>query len=694
MIASPDKGVDASHTSGFNTPGEMPGIPPANDPRGHALVRWGWTILATLHAPAWALQPAPTLGVSGTTSPERLIAVRAGEGREPFLVADPDSAVSPARRDNTDLIDKRGRTPAPRPGYTVFARVVVPAADAVELTERVRQAGVRAKVHPHPSVRGFWLVECDTVSEAARLADALAADPRYTDAAVDIERPHVLRDLPTDPDFAQQWFLRNTVTPAADLNVEDAWSAGVTGLGVTVGIVEGGWQVTHPDIAANYDEGASMTGGSSTSHSTSCAGLVGARANNGAGGVGVAFNAHVSKLIYGNDVATANAFAYRNDLNDVKSNSWGLGDDGTLQAMSPVERAAIEQGVTSGRDGLGTVFCWAAGNGGDEDRMDYDPYASSRHTIAIGAIGDHDTHAPYSERGSSLLVVTHSSGNERFVFTTANQSGYNASFGGTSAACPIGAGVVALLLEANPDLTVRDVQHVLVNSARRCDPASASWTTNGAGRAISYDYGFGALDAGAAVTLARNWTPVAPVQPFDSGVVAVNAAIPDNNAAGLTRTIWVPPGLRIEHVELVMNATTTYAGDLYITLTSPSATPSVLAENRDDPQDNLNDYLFTTVRCWGEEAGGIWTVRVSDRGPLDLATWNSFRLRIYGTPSGPTPCGVADLAEPIGQLNFFDVSAYLALYAAGDPDADLHADGQINFFDVGAFLLSYNAGCP
>jgi hypothetical protein len=55
----------------------------------------------------------------------------------------------------------------------------------------------------------------------------------------------------------------------------------------------------------------------------------------------------------------------------------------------------------------------------------------------------------------------------------------------------------------------------------------------------------------------------------------------------------------------------------------------------------------------------------------------------------------ADLAEPIGELNFFDLAAYLALYNAGDPATDLaEPAGVLNFFDVAEYLALYNAGCP
>lgn len=57
-------------------------------------------------------------------------------------------------------------------------------------------------------------------------------------------------------------------------------------------------------------------------------------------------------------------------------------------------------------------------------------------------------------------------------------------------------------------------------------------------------------------------------------------------------------------------------------------------------------------------------------------------------------CSPADLSEPYGVLNFFDFAAYIDLYNASDPAADIDEDGLINFFDVSAYIALYNAGCP
>jgi hypothetical protein len=92
----------------------------------------------------------------------------------------------------------------------------------------------------------------------------------------------------------------------------------------------------------------------------------------------------------------------------------------------------------------------------------------------------------------------------------------------------------------------------------------------------------------------------------------------------------------------------------------------------------------------GLPASGVWTLSIADLGPTDAGALVAACLRINTTAACP-----ADLDAPFGTLNFFDLSAYLALYSAQDPRADLAApQGVFNFFDVSAYLASYNAGCP
>jgi len=617
-------------------------------------------------------------------------------GGEQFLVADLTAPTSAAMRINTDLADKQGNIPAPTAGYELTSRIVVQSSDLELIRMRVQQAQVintrNVAVSAHENVPGFAIVDAGSVGAAIDLAQSLKATGDFTSVEMDMTRPRALR-APTDPSFSNQWHLRNTSLAIADINADGAWDLGYTGSGVTVGILEGALQTNHPDLAPNYNATASQSGGSTSSHATSCAGIAAARGNNGEGGSGIAYYANLSKQLYGSDSQTAAAFEYRNDLNDIKSNSWGPWDDGTITYLSSVERAAIEDAATNGRGGLGTILCWAAGNGGTGDRVEYDPYASHRLTLAIGSVGDLDYRAYYNETGSSMLVVTHSSGNNRGTWTTTTTSSYTSSFGGTSSASPLGAGAVALMLEANPSLTYRDVQHVLINSARKCDDENGLWATNGAGHDINLNYGFGAIDIEQSVLLAADWVNVGPEIMVDSGVQNVDASIPDNNTAGVTRSVMIEDNIRVESVELTVNIDTTDVGDLEIVLTSPDGTDSLMAVERSDSNDNYVNYIFTTHRNWDEESAGEWSVRVADLDAGTVAFWDDYSIRIYGTELAGG-CSAADIAEPFDTLDVFDVFAFLDLFNASDPAADLVDDGVFDIFDVFAYLDLFNAGCP
>jgi len=647
------------------------------------------TKAAALIAAAGLLLTIPSVALAGGVVAPQGQLVWTGDQPEHFFIDDPLGETSPAWRVNNDLVEKDGSIPDPTPGYVLHNTVIL----------RVENPGALAGLDAQALdfVPGFYVVRTANVRDAVDLATALRGAEGIHESYIDYERPRVLRSLPTDPSFGQQWHLRNLQAPGVDANLQAAWALGYTGQGVTVGILEGGWQYNHPDLAANYVAAATQPG-SATSHATACAGIAAAVGNNGLGGAGAAFNAGVSGQLYGSSTQTANAMTFRNDLNAIKSNSWGPSDNGRLHTISSVEYNSLIQSVTTGRGGLGTIIAWAAGNGGTGDRVEYDPWAASRFTLAIGAVGDQDVRAWYNERGSSMLVVTHSSGNNRGTWTTTTGSSYTSSFGGTSSASPLGAGIVALMLEANPDLTWRDVQHVLIESARKVHPGDSMWTTNAVGYDINYNYGFGAIDAGAAVQTAADWVNVGEEVQIDTGVIAYNVTIPDNNQVGVTRTIDIDENIRIESVELIMNIQMSYIGDIAIDLTSPMGTNSILTvAPRNDPQSNMVNYRLTTLRNFGEESAGTWTVRVRDLAAGDIANWQSAQLRIFGT-SIDTGC-IADLTGPgldgipDGTVDAFDLNYYVGLWIAADPAADLTGpgldgipDGSVNTFDLNYFI--------
>ncbi|MCH2100375.1 MAG: S8 family serine peptidase [Planctomycetes bacterium] len=552
--------------------------------------------------------------------------VPSGYGLDTFLIESPDAASSAASRLNGDRVEPGQTTPAPTEGYVLSNQVVVQTDDLELLVDMSREVDENALIKAH-ALDGFYIVEVQSVVAAIEMTWAL--EPLFGKGLVhlDVERP-ISHRLPNDPRFSNQWHLRNTQRAEADANVEDAWAAGYTGNGVVVGVIDGGVQTGHEDLAANYNSTASLSGRQS-SHGTAVAGVIAAVEGNNKGGVGAAYDAQWSKLYYGSSSYTATNFLHRNDINDIKNNSWGPYDDGTIWTISNVEKNALADSVANGRGGLGEIFTWAAGNGGAPDRVDYDPYASSRYTIAVGAIGDRDVRSSYNEKGSSMLVVSHSNGNSRGIDTT-DLNGYTTSFGGTSSSAPLGAGVVALMLDANPSLTWRDVQHVLVHSARKCDPNQSNWSQNGSGHDINYNYGFGAADAGAATALAATWNNVSAEQVYNSGTINYGQQIPDNDENGLQFNINVPDNFTIEHVELILNVDHNTIGDLRIRVTSPAGTKSAFTVPRGDTKNDLNDYIFTSVRSWDEESGGDWTFFIADERGSATGTLIDYKLKIYG----------------------------------------------------------------
>ena len=150
---------------------------------------------------------------------------------------------------------------------------------------------------------------------------------------------------------------------------------------------------------------------------------------------------------------------------DIYSNSWGPSDNGnTVEAPGPLMTAAFEENIEIGRGGLGNIITWAAGNGlDDNDNSNYDGYANSRHTIAVTAVTHRGVQSWYAEPGANILVAAPSDGDGEGITTTDNEGNggyrngdYTDDFGGTSSATPLVSGVIALLLDANENLTYRE----------------------------------------------------------------------------------------------------------------------------------------------------------------------------------------------------------------------------------------------
>lgn len=488
---------------------------------------------------------------------------------------------------------------------------------------------------------------------------------------------------PTDPYFPFQWYLKNTGQNGGkarlDLNVEAAWAQGVTGRNITTAIMDDGVDYMHPDLRHNYNARASYDFSSNdpfpyprytddwfNSHGTRCAGEVAAARDNGVCGVGVAYDSKIAGIRmldqpYMTDLIEANSMGHEPNLIDIYSASWGPTDDGkTVDGPRNATMRAIVRGVNEGRNGLGNIYVWASGDGGEDDDCNCDGYAASMWTISINSAINDGQNAHYDESCSSTLASTFSNGAKdpnTGVATTDLYGKCTTTHSGTSAAAPEAAGVFALALEANRKLGWRDVQHLTVLTSKRNSLFDAKgrfhWTMNGVGLEFNHLFGFGVLDAGAMVALAKQWATVPPRFHCEAGTInGTPQLIPPNKSLFLEINTDACRGQDtevnyLEHVQAVITVNSTRRGDLELFLASPMGTRSMILSKRrndDDARDGFTKWPFMTTHTWGEYPQGKWTLEVRLNGQLPQTGFlKEWTLMLHGTKDPPyTGLPVAD----------------------------------------------------
>ncbi|NXO82868.1 PCSK4 convertase, partial [Sitta europaea] len=467
--------------------------------------------------------------------------------------------------------------------------------------------------------------------------------------------------VPTDPWFPKQWYMNNDVHP--DLNILTAWSRGYTGLGVVLTVLDDGLEKDHPDLAANYDPLASYDfnsndpdpqprygDGDKNWHGTRCAGEVAAVANNGICGAGVAYNAKIGgvRMLDGSimDIVEARALSLQPQYIHIYSASWGPEDDGqTVDGPGLLATAAFHRGVTRGRGGLGSIFIWASGNGGSNyDNCNCDGYTNSIYTVSVGSVLGDGQRPRYSESCPAILTTTYSSrtSSKVQIVTTDLHHGCTDKHTGTSASAPLAAGMVALALEANPALTWRDLQHLIIRASKPAHLQAEDWAENGVGRRVSHYYGYGLLDAGLLVQEATTWAGTRPQEKCSVQAVQVPRDIGSRLAISTDASSCSESIRSLEHVQVQLSLSYSRRGDLLVALSSPMGTTSTLVTVRpyDTSQDGYKDWTFMSTHFWDENPKGIWTLQLENRGDdqntapcpsCPPGQLTSFTLHLHGT---------------------------------------------------------------
>ncbi len=476
-------------------------------------------------------------------------------------------------------------------------------------------------------------------------ADELSSCQWHLDASGDYRY-----DEATNP----RWQVRD---PVADLNMGDAWST-TMGAGVTVAVVDRTWNPNHEDLRDNADTSRSTNWGGFTSetsrsgayHGTAVAGVVGAR-DNAVGGRGIAPRATLVNYNLLDDFSTAReaeALTLNIGTVAVANMSYGVRPRSGLSPEGSIFQRALETGLEQGFGGKGTSYVKAAGNGRIANTRHHwsalEAANNYRAIISACAVNSAGTSARFSEEGSNLWVC----GLSRYaghagILAPVGDNHYRDTFGGTSAAAPMVSGVIALMRSVNAELTWRDVKVILADTARKVDPGDSGWMS-GARKysstgpvaesySFNYQYGFGLVDAEAAVAAAARWVLLPPMQTFTASH-AGDVSLPGSGGEIELALDLVTAIDFTEHVKVTVAGDISDFRDYRWTLVSPTGTESLLA-----PEGNQciagwcslrGSFDFGSSRHLGENPRGTWKLRIQ-RMPTypDCSSPSNFRSRLW-----------------------------------------------------------------
>ncbi|MEM8637517.1 MAG: S8 family serine peptidase [Cyanobacteria bacterium P01_G01_bin.54] len=549
---------------------------------------------------------------------------------------------------------------------------------------------------------GIYHLTPQTPENPIKLANRLMThvDVLTAEANVIFHRESFYR--PQDSLYSRQWYLHHTggreLESHSHIQAEAAWDITRGNREVIVAITDDAIDIRHPDfqapgkIVAPRDfrgkDFSPLPESSQESHGTACAGVAVAE-ENGQGVVGVAPGCALMPLRttgYLDDRSIEDLFDWaRSKGASVISCSWGAAV--VHFPLSLRQRAAIHRAATEGRDGKGCVIVFAAGNAnrpiqgtvyeqGWPDDLLTGPtewlsgFATHPDVIAVAACTSLSKKSAYSNWGEQISVCAPSNNAPpgmwfqktgfiqtapaigyglpgRGIFTTdqLGNLGYDTGnftrdFGGTSSACPVVAGVAALVLAANPDLTAQAVKQILEQTADKIvDPQRDSQLNlqlgNYDSKGHSQWFGYGKVNAHRAVAQAKQYREAKP--PVRHWTIEQQmqhtTTIPDSNPQGLFSNLTVEEAGYLQEIQVTVALSHPFLGDVEIYLRHPNRSV-VLLQGRDLGSQTRLHRTYTApdrpllARWQTLEVQGIWQLWICDRVVGDTGTLAGWRLRL------------------------------------------------------------------
>ncbi|MFN6569924.1 S8 family serine peptidase [Dendronalium sp. ChiSLP03b] len=526
------------------------------------------------------------------------------------------------------------------------------------------------------------------------LKEVLAAEPNIL---VQTESHY----KPRDSLYAQQWYLNhnggNQLIVGSHISVEQAWDVTRGVRSVVVAVVDDSFDLNHPDfqgsgkVVAPRDlkqkDFLPLPDENETSHGTACAGLAVAE-ENGTGIIGVAPGCALMPIRstgFLDDESIEEIFNWTIEKKaSVISCSWGA--SAVYFPLSLRQKAAITRAATKGRNGKGCVIVFAAGNAnrpvngtineqnwpenilkGNVDWLS--GFSVHPDVMAIAASTSLNKKAAYSNWGASISLCAPSNNappgmsfqEKGYVFTqpaiatsltglgmfTTDQLGtagydpgnFTSNFGGTSSATPVVAGVAALVLSANPDLTAQQVKRILQETADKIvdsdpDPQLGLRAGTYDGDGHSQWFGYGKVNAARAVQAAlqlRGVTSTATKQV--TGKNNTQLAIPDNEKQGIKSALAISESGTVKDIQIAVNITHDYLGDLEIYLIAPN-NQQVLLQNRTLGRSTKLQIIYTVrshpilKQLLSVSTQGRWQLWIIDYALQDVGRLNNWELTL------------------------------------------------------------------